>query len=143
MTLADFALLRQQVKREEGLRLFPYVDTVGKMTIGYGRNLTDSGISQLEAGEMLDQDLTRHISDLIRAFPFVETLDSTRQIVLADMCFNLGITKLYRFVKMWDALRARDFEQAARHMLASRWAEQVGARATRLAAAMVSGELQT
>ena len=30
-----------QLKRDEGLRLTPYQDSVGKLTIGYGRNLDD------------------------------------------------------------------------------------------------------
>ena len=39
----------EQLIRDEGLRLFPYTDTVGKLTIGVGRNLTDAGISADEA----------------------------------------------------------------------------------------------
>lgn len=142
MTPSDFSLLRQSIKNDEGLRLLPYVDVSGKLTIGYGRNLSDNGINQLEAGEMLDQDLTRHVSDLLRAFPFVDMLDSTRQVVLANMCFNMGIGRLSKFVLMWDAIKHGDYQMAATEMLNSVWATQVGKRATRLAAAMASGELK-
>ena len=45
MTLRGIAIL----KEHEGRRLKPYTDTVGKLTIGYGRNLTDVGISDEEA----------------------------------------------------------------------------------------------
>lgn len=143
MTPADFSILRQSVKNDEGLRLLPYVDSVGKITIGYGRNLSDNGISQLEASDMLDQDLTRHASDLMRAFPYVQQLDPPRQIVLTNMCFNLGIARLSKFVNMWNAVQRHDFDAAAQEMLDSQWAIQVGARATRLAAAMSSGEIKT
>ncbi len=139
MSPADFATLRLRIKVEEDLRLKPYVDSAGKMTIGYGRNLTDSGITQLEAADMLENDLQKHISDLYRAYPYVETLDGVRQIVLADMCFNLGIARLSQFVKMWDAVQRGDFVDAAREMLDSKWARQVGQRAVDLAVGMERG----
>ncbi len=139
MSPADFATLRLRVKSAEGLHLTPYVDTVGKITIGYGRNLSDNGITQLEASQMLEQDLTRHISDLNRAYPYVLSLDSTRQIVLSEMCFNLGISRLSQFVKMWDAVQRGDFATAAREMLESKWARQVGHRAVDLAVGMERG----
>lgn len=139
MKPVDFALLREHVKRDEGLRLKPYMDTVGKITIGYGRNLSDNGITQLEAADMLDQDLQRHVSDLLRAFPWVLELDATRQIVLANMAFNMGVPTLSSFRKMWQAIKAHDYDEAARQMLDSDWAQQVGDRAHRLASAMASG----
>lgn len=142
MTPEDYALLRSQIVRDEGLRLFPYTDTVGRLSVGYGRNLTDVGISQTEAAALLDNDLTRAVRDLQVAFPFVTELDSTRFVVLAAMAFNLGIGRLSKFVKMWAAIRRGDFETAATEMLVSAWSEQVGARATRLAESMRSGELK-
>ena len=138
----DIAVLRQMIKADEGLRLFPYTDTAGRLSIGYGRNLTDVGISQLEASDLLEADITRAIYDLQVAFPFVMKLDGVRQIVLTDMCFNLGAARLKTFVKMWRAITVGDYTVAAQEMLASQWAYQVGARATRLAAAMASGELK-
>src|SRR4051812_27390106 len=36
--------LVNQLIIDEGLKLSPYTDTVGKLTIGVGRNLTDVGI---------------------------------------------------------------------------------------------------
>lgn len=142
MTPEDYRLLRQQIIRDEGLRLMPYTDTVGRLSIGYGRNLTDTGISQTEASDLLDNDLTRAVSDLQRTFPFVTELDSTRFVVLACMAFNMGVGRLSKFVKMWAALRRNDYETAALEMLSSHWAEQTGARATRLAESMRSGELK-
>lgn len=142
MTPDTVAALRQQIKRDEGLRLQPYIDTVGKVSIGYGRNLSDNGITQSEADDMLNQDLARHLSDLRRAFPIVDMLDPVRQIVLGNMCFNLGIVRLGAFTRMWGFLKRHNYEGAAQEILASLWAEQVGARATRLAEAMRSGEFK-
>ena len=42
------------IKKHEGLRLFPYKCSVGKLTIGYGRNIEDTGISKEEAETLLN-----------------------------------------------------------------------------------------
>lgn len=139
MTPTDFATLRQHVKLSEGLRLKPYTDTVGRLTIGFGRNLTDVGISQQEASILLDNDLTRAVYDVQRAFPVVLTLDSVRQIVLAELAFNIGVGSLAGFVKMWQAVRAGDFHAAADELRTSQWFGQVGDRGPRLADAMETG----
>ena len=138
----DVATLRSLIRSDEGLRLRPYPDTEGKLTIGYGRNLTDDGITPLEASDMLEHDLTNVIWNVQQAFPIVMTLDGVRQIVLTDMAYNMGVPKLSGFVKMWTAINAGDYKTAALEMLDSQWANQVHARATRLAAAMESGEFQ-
>jgi lysozyme len=142
MTPNDFAILREQVKQDEGLALKPYTDTVGKLTIGYGRNLTDNGINSAEASAMLDHDLETAIAALTQAHPDVLALDPVRQIVLGNMAYNMGVPRVSGFTKMWAAIAVRDFATAALEMIESTWAEQVGARATRLAEAMRSGELK-
>jgi len=151
VTDTDLAVLRVALTRDEALRLHVYDDATGQplargdtlqgvLTIGYGRAIGITGISQAEADAMLDADITTHVRDLERAFPVVRTLDATRQIVLAQMCFNLGVTKLARFALLWRAITAGDFARAGLEMIESHWAEQIGPRATRLAAQMVSGE---
>ena len=59
--------LIDSIKRHEGLRLFPYNDTTGHLSIGYGRNLTSNGISTQEAEIMLKSDIgaARHYFDLL------------------------------------------------------------------------------
>lgn len=141
MTNSDYELLRNVIAQDEGLRLTPYQDTQGKWTIGYGHNLSDRGISQAVADLLREEDLQVAQADLFKNFPVVLTLNAARQIVLISMCFNLGILRLGRFAKMWTAIEAGNFSQAAIEMLDSTWASQVGARAMRLAETMHSGEL--
>lgn len=50
-------VLKDMLIRHEGLKLKPYRDTVGKLTIGAGRNLNDLGISEREAMFLLDNDI--------------------------------------------------------------------------------------
>lgn len=124
---------------DEGQRLSPYVDTVGKMTIGVGRNLTDRGISASESLVLLNNDIDGAVADLNRQCPWWTTLTDSRQNVLLNMCFNLGIDRLLKFKNMLLACEAGNYLGAAQEMMDSEWARQVGARAVRLSAAMKGG----
>jgi lysozyme len=122
-----------QLIRDEGFELKPYVDTVGKVTIGVGRNLTDNGISSGEAIFLLNNDINGCIVDLKSNFDFFMGLSTERQNVLINMCFNLGINRLKSFKKMLSAIKEGDFVTASIEMLDSKWSRQVGDRANRLA----------
>lgn len=127
-------------KPSEGLRLKPYRCTAGKLTIGYGRNLEDVGISEQEAEYLLDQDMQRVQQEAL-AFPFFEALNDYRKAVILDMLFNLGLSRFKRFKQTLLALERHDYQEAANQMLDSKWAIQVGIRADRLAEIMRTGEL--
>ena len=131
--------LRQSLIAHEGLRLKAYLDTVGKVTIGYGRNLTDIGITQDEADAMLEHDIDMAVLALVNALPWVQDVDDVRFNVLAEMAFNLGCAGLRGFTQFLASVKSGDYVSASRHMLASKWAAQVGNRAVRLAKRMESG----
>lgn len=131
--------LRKDVMQAEGCVLKPYLDTVGKLTIGFGRNLDDVGISRLEAEVLLDHDLASAEMECKKAFDWFASLNDKRQRVVVEMVFNLGLTKLKKFHNTIAAIEARDYDRAARQMLASKWAAQVKGRAVRLAEAMQRG----
>ncbi|MCV6587566.1 MAG: hypothetical protein OIF57_00865 [Marinobacterium sp.] len=73
--------------------------------------------------------------------PIFTRLDAARQLVLANMAYNLGVPRLKGFRKMWRALEQGDYKLAAAEMLDSRWARQVGKRATELAEQRRAGTL--
>jgi lysozyme len=123
----------EQLKRDEGLKLKPYKDTVGKTTIGIGRNLDDVGISEDEAIILLHNDLAKAAGQIRAALPWADQLGPIRGSVLGNMAFNMGIAGLLNFHKFLTALRLGNYDQAATEMLDSKWASQVGARAQRLA----------
>lgn len=131
--------LRKQLIEHEGLRLRPYRDTVGKLTIGVGRNLDDVGITEAEALALLDNDIKRAAADLDRALPFWRELSEVRQRALLDMAFNLGITRLLGFRKMIDALQRGEYCRAAAEAMDSKWARQVGRRARNIATMIREG----
>lgn len=125
--------LKDDLIRDEGLRLKPYKDTVGKITIGVGRNLDDVGISPLEANTLLENDINRTLSDLDDNAPWWRSLPEDAQRGIANMCFNMGWPRLSKFRKMLTALEENRFNDAAREALDSKWASQVGNRSERIA----------
>jgi lysozyme len=135
----DPRLLQQDLIRDEGLHLKPYRDTAGKLTIGVGRNLDDVGVTRDEALMLLANDIAALPGALDRALPWWRGLDEPRARSLANMAFNLGASRLLEFRRMLGALRAGDYETAAREAMNSKWAAQVGQRANRIAVLIGEG----
>lgn len=133
--------LVSQLIADEDLRLKPYRDSVGKLTIGIGRNLDDVGLSQDEAMYLLANDLRRTYGEVAGALPYFAKLNDARQNVLLNMAFNMGLAGLLGFKVFLGYVALGQFDHAADAMLQSKWARQVGARATRLAQIMRTGVL--
>jgi|SRR6267154_1816253 len=131
--------LIDQLKRDEGLRLKPYTDTAGKLTIGVGRNLTDVGIYDEEADFLLVRDIAR-IQGQLSAFAWYQRLDEVRKGAIENMAFNLGLHGLLGFPHFLSAVAKQDWITAASELANSVWARQVGDRATRLEQQIVNGE---
>jgi len=134
--------LKTQLIRDESLRLKPYRDTVGKLTIGVGRNLDDRGITEAEADLMLENDIADHHQKLLENLPWTGQLDEARLGVLIAMSFNMGENRLEGFHQTLSLVKTGNYGAAADEMLNSTWANQVGARAHRLALQMKTGEWQ-
>ncbi len=131
--------IRTALMADEGLRLKPYTDTVGKLTIGVGRNLTDRGITKGESMVMLDNDIAECVNDLAASFPWFMPLDEVRQHVIVNMRFQLGAGGFRQFRKLIAAMERKDYPAASDSMLFSRWHEQVPTRSDRLIEEMRSG----
>ena len=134
--------LAEQLKKHEGIRLKPYTDTVGKLTLGIGRNLEDKGITEQEALFMLNNDVDYFYGQLNKKLTWFKYLDDVRQNVLVNMTFNLGVAGLLTFKNMLNHCGDGNYEEATEEMLNSKWARQVGYRAQELAEQMRTGEYQ-
>lgn len=141
MTPESRQKLRSLLLQHESFRQYPYSDTTGHLTIGIGRNLSDRGISQAEAFNLLDDDVLYFSSKLSQLCVYFDDLDENRKIALIDMCFNLGVNGFLAFRDMHACLENRDYIGASKAMLDSKWAEQVGQRAITLAYIIKTGEL--
>lgn len=131
--------LIEQLLLHEGIRLKPYKDTVGKLTVGVGRNLADKGLTKDEALYLLTNDIADATAECRRYIEFFDTLDEVRQRVLIDMAFNMGIHGVLGFKTTLGHIAAGRYDAAAESMLQSKWATQVGRRAHRLAQWMKTG----
>lgn len=140
MTAQERERLRQQIVRHEGLRLKPYRDLGGVLTIGIGRNLEHVGITEEEAYYLLDNDLSRCIRDLSNTYLWFKDLSPMRQRVWVDLMFNLGATKLALFKRAIAAMAEGNYELAAAELKDSQWARQVGKRSTWLCQALITDE---
>jgi lysozyme len=137
----------ERVKRFEGFEDKPYKDTVGKTTIGYGRNLESNPLTLSElqvllnrvnwkskkdaedwAEMLLKHDLQNHVKELKYNFNLAEQPENVR-VVLIDMAYNVGVPRLGLFIGMIHAIKNKDYTEAATELLDSRYAEQVKSRA--------------
>ncbi len=118
--------LKNTLKRHEGYRGRIYKDTVGVLTIGYGRNLETVGITKAEADVLIANDIRDATRVAIALVPVFDELNDCRREVLVNMAYNLGAVRLRAFKKTLAAVNAFDFDVAADEMLDSRWARQVG-----------------
>ena len=152
--MLDMSEIVNRLKFHEGCVLFPYKDTKGKLTIGIGRCIDTNpftvdelkvigdwkhGITREMAYMLCRNDINRSINNLKKNVQFFENLDSERQYVLIDMCFNLGIKKLLKFKKTLSAFGCGNWEKASEEILNSEYAKQVGKRAERLANTVKTG----
>jgi lysozyme len=140
MTYTDDQIkLLKQLRLNEGVRSKPYKDTVGKISIGVGRNLTDVGLRPDEIDYLLINDIKVAEDGLDKYLPWWRQLDSIRQRVMLDMTFNMGIQGFLGFKNTIAKVKAGDYKGAKQGMLGSKWAKQVGHRAERLAYMMETG----
>ena len=152
----DRDTLVEKIAQHEGLVLEPYKDSLGISTIGIGRNLEGRGIDDYELmhmnktlDEIISDGLTKEEAyylcnndidiveqELVKQKPLVMELDEARQMCLVDMGFNLGIPRLMKFKKMWEALKNNDLETASKEMIDSNWHKQTTKRCESLANVM-------
>lgn len=127
-----------QLRRDEGTRNKPYTDSVGKLTIGVGFNLTDVGLYPEEVEFILENRVGK-LDAVLRAYAWYTPLDEVRKGAILNMAYNMGVGDLLHFPSMIHYLTAGDYPNAAKEMLNSVWATQVGERAQRLAMQMQTG----
>jgi lysozyme len=104
------------------------------LTIGWKPPLNDTQVNSL-----LGDDLEDVFHDLDRNLQWWRDLNDVRQRVIANLCFNMGITRLLGFVKALTAARQGKYDVSANELLNSTWATQVKGRAQRLADMMRKG----
>lgn len=131
----DTFKLAKDLKRDEGFLPYAYKDSLGFMTIGYGRLIErklGGGITEDEADYLLMNDIVRVETALDKEFPWWRKHPENVQRAMANMCYNLGIKKFKSFKNTLAYLKAGQYNAAADNAMNSLWARQVGARAKRV-----------
>jgi len=87
--------------------------------------------SKKELEEVFNKDFeiaVQSANKLVRNF----NIDDDAFGVVVEMCFQLGINRVSKFVKFLDALKNQDYARAANEMLLSKWHEQTPERCQEL-----------
>lgn len=134
--------LKEQLKIDEGVKYEIYEDHLGYATFGIGHLITDADeeygwpigtkVSEDRVNEVFKIDVQKFINETQKVFPDLINKPDNIQIVLINMCFNLGAPRLSKFKKFIAAINDEQWIEAAVEMMDSRWARQVGPRAERL-----------
>lgn len=122
----------ERIHYEEGFRGKPYTEKVsGNLTVGYGTDLVASPLTGEEGLFLLHFRMERKWAELTMRRPWLVELPDAAKIVLIDMAYQMGVSGLLKFKRMFGALQQGDFGLAAEELLDSRYAKQTPRRAHR------------
>jgi len=131
--------LKSQLKQHEGFKATAYKCPAGKLTIGYGRNIENKGVTEEEAEYLLENDIEECFEDLDKIFKNQFFLfPESAQFVFVDMRLNLGSQGFRGFKNMIAAAKKLDWKAVKAAMINSHWYLQVGERGMNLVA-MIGG----
>lgn len=109
----------QWVKEWEGFRDRIYFDQYQNLTVGWGHLLKPGGLFPKDACQILFRhDYEQAEKDYDR---LGLSLDPIRRIILIDLLFNMGLSRVLKFEKMLAALKRRDFDSAAQELMDSKY----------------------
>jgi lysozyme len=98
----------------------------------------DTPVSPERVQEAFEDDVQSTYNDCVRLYSDFDMLPTEAQLIIGNMMFNMGLTRLSKFKLMKKAVDNRDFEEAAAQMKDSKWYSQVTNRADRLVSRMKS-----
>ena len=138
----DIEILKKQLTEDEGCKYEIYLDHLGYKTFGIGHlcKATDpendlevgSEVSKERVDECFLNDIEKVIEDCTILYDNFYTLPDDAQLIIANMMFNLGRTRLTKFKLMKVAVDDGNWIEAGIQMEDSKWAKQVPNRAERL-----------
>ena len=138
-------VLKKRIRDHEGFRDSPYLDSLGKATIGYGHLITDE--DEFEEGKqypkeqllkLFDKDFEKAERGCEQLVGHIQELHIEAKNVITEMVFQLGTQGVRNFKNMISALEARDYPRASAEMLDSRWHAQTTNRCESLAKIMAT-----
>ena len=132
--MEKFLSLKKKIKKNEGFRNRPYLDSLGHPTIGYGHLITNKEKKTLKGKfskkfllNLFDKDFKKALTDYKKNFNHKKHSKNTKE-VLIEMIFQLGIKKQKKFVKMNKHMKNNNMFLAALEMKRSLWYKQTPKR---------------
>lgn len=142
----DLQRLREDLEDDEGIKYEIYLDHLDLPTFGIGHLVREEDpeygwdvgepVSEERVTEAFQLDIGITIEDCERIYPKFQQFNPELQLIIANMCFNLGYPRLSGFANMKAAVDDKDWNRAADEMVDSKWYYQVPNRAERLVARM-------
>ena len=144
----NLVTLQDEIANDEGVMYETYHCSLGHLTGGIGHLITEwdeefyeqpigTKVSHEQINDWFTKDINTTLRDCKDVFPDFNTLPSEAQLVIANMCFQLGRPRLSQFKKFIAAVNNADWIKAAEEMENSRWHKQTTARAERLIARII------
>ena len=144
----NLVTLQDEIANDEGVMYKTYHCSLGHLTGGIGHLITEwdeefyeqpigTKVSHEQINDWFTKDINTTLRDCKDIFPDFNTLPSEAQLVIANMCFQLGRPRLSQFKKFIAAVNNADWIKAAEEMENSRWHKQTTARAERLIARII------
>jgi len=135
--------LQNEIADDEGVRYETYRCSEGYPTGGIGHLITEwdeeyyeqpmgTKIPNEQVDDWFAKDIAVTIEDCKIIFEEFDSLPQEAQLVIANMCFQLGRPRLSKFKNFIAAVKDQDWDRAADEMKDSRWYKQTTARAERL-----------
>ena len=124
--------LINKIKKHEGFRSTVYQCTEGYDTIGYGFAIKDLFLDKDIAELILIRNLAVLVERIKKTFPWINDAPEEVQDVVANMCYQLGISGFSKFKKTIYLIETEQYEEASVEMLDSLWAKQTPSRAKEL-----------
>ena len=138
----DIKKLRQEIETDEGNVHEIYLDHLNLPTFGIGHLVRDTDpeygqdvgtpVSEERVNSCFDNDIQGTITDSKNLFGNFDDLPEEAQLILCNMMYNLGYTRLSKFSKLRASISIMDFTESANQMYDSKWRTQVPNRAERL-----------
>ena len=136
-------VLKKRIREHEGFIAKPYLDSLGKATIGYGHLITEEDnfeegkeYSKDELLKLFDKDFAKAGMGADQLVGHIQELHIEAKNIVTEMVFQLGTQGVSNFKNMISALEARDYQRASAEMLDSRWNAQTPNRCQSLAKIM-------
>tara|TARA_X000000950_G_scaffold280298_1_gene374660 strand:+ start:2570 stop:3040 length:471 start_codon:yes stop_codon:yes gene_type:complete len=138
----DIEQLKEQLKIDEGVVYEIYNDHLGYPTFGIGHLVIEgdpelgasvgTAVSESRVDECFEKDVETVIGDCKKLHDAWDGYPQEVKQIVANMMFNMGLTRLSKFKRHNAALQSGDWKEAAEEGRDSRWYKQVTNRAERL-----------